>query len=126
MKKILFFALLVLLASCVIDLDGNPEFSAKHESRDVVVFLKLPTCSRSQAAEKYLKENYRVPVYFVNIDRRENLEWIKAAQYDYELKKTWGDSVPTPIICLGENCIVGWDYTKERLLDQYIQPYLTE
>ena len=126
MRKFLFLALSVLLVSCVFDADVKPGLSVIEESHDRVVFLHSPTCGYSRSAQEYLQNNYRAPVYYVNIDKQYNVDWVKAAQYDYELKKTWGDSIRTPIICFGENYVMGWGYDQRILLDKYIQKYLIE
>lgn len=123
MKKLLLAVfILMALVSCVIDVEGKPDFSIIEKSYDVVYFLNSPTCGYSAAAKKYITETYpNAAILYIDIDDSGNRSYLKAAKYDYNLGS---ETISTPIICLGANCISGWDYNKREMLDVYIQPYL--
>lgn len=112
------------LASCVIDQEGKTDYSVRDNSQSAILFLHSPTCGYSNAAKKYITETYpNAAIWYVDIDERDNSYFLKAACQDYGLDK---NDISTPVICLGDNFIEGWDFYKREKLDVLIQRYLKE
>jgi len=149
MKKIFLFtaitALALNLSSCMIEGEASPSVNVKELSTKKVLFLKSASCSRSAAAERYLrqsfetwKEEFNLPsdarlesyVDFIELDENapgfnmsEAKDYLKSAEFYYNLDDSDG-SIPTPIICFGENNICGWNYRDEGKVDVWIKHYL--
>ncbi len=149
MKKLLLFmavtAMVLNLSSCLIEDEVAPSVNVKEQSKNKVLFLKSASCSRSAAAEKYFrasfdtwKEEFELPadarlesyVEFIELDEgapgfngNKAKDYFKAAKFYYKLGDD-GDQVSTPIICLGERYICGWDYRDEEKVNAWIKSYL--
>lgn len=125
MKKIVFLLVAVFamtaLTSCMIDVEGDTDYSIAQNSQNVITFLHSPTCGYSLSAKEYVTTIYpNAAIRFIDVDLEGNRFYLKAAKQDYGL----GSFIDTPVICFGDKCISGWDYNKRQQLDAYIQPYL--
>ena len=114
------------LSSCVIDYEDDTDLSVKKDSQEIAIFLYSPTCGNSNAAEAYVKENYpRVAMRWIDIDRKDNRDYLKSVKKDYGLGKG-GKQIDNPVICFGDQYISGWGYDQRQKLDVLIQRYLLE
>lgn len=121
MKKIfIFFAFLAMLSSCMYDFKDDTDYSVVENSQNRILFLHSPTCGYSKMAKEYIEQTYpNVPVWYVDIDKDENRYYLLAAKQDYKL----GTTISTPIICMGNQYITGWDYNKRNEFDIYVERY---
>lgn len=130
-KTVAFFSFFiafcaVALASCVIDGNDKVDFSVRDNSQTVIIFLHSPTCGYSTAAKQYIDETYpNVAIVYIDVDQRGNADYLKAAKQDYGAGEG-RSQVDTPVICMGNNFIEGWDFYKREKLDLWIKPYLRE
>lgn len=113
------------MSSCMYDFPSTTDYSVRENSQDVIIFLHSPTCGYSLAAKEYIDKNYpSARIRFIDIDQKGNSYFLKAAQQDYGVGKDNDGMISTPVICMGDFFIEGWDYYKREALDSHILRYL--
>ena len=124
MKKLFYcviavFAIIPLISCSLID--DNIDFSVSEMSVSEILFLDSPTCAYSRAARQYIDETYPdIAIRHIDIDDVRNEKYVRSASCDYNL----GNFIDTPIICLGADCICGWNAEKKQKFDLLVIPYI--
>lgn len=85
---------------------------------DIIYFFSHKGCPYCNDALTYIKNNYNsLPITILDVEHKNNLElFIKCAD-KFRLDKR---SLGTPLICIGNNYILGWNRDNEKKFDEYI------
>ena len=95
-------------------------YSIMNASQTEIHFFHLTTCSRSKSAMSYISEHYPdIKIKYIEISDERGEAFLKVALKEYKL----GNSISTPLICCGNECIQGWDSEKRQLFDTYATRY---
>lgn len=124
MKKFLK-VLTVVFSLCFLfgcDEDASKNTNAMHEiSTNQVYFFYQTSCPHCHHAAAYIAQKYP-NLKMVNVDVREqngyNL-FLKCAQ-KFRLNP---NALGTPLICMGDHYIMGWDDTDRVKFDSYVQKF---
>lgn len=89
-------------------------------SADMVYFFYQETCPHCHDAAAYLHENHpNAKIKALNIKMPGNMKLFSEAVMTYKI----GNQAGTPLICFGENYIMGWSDEDKKMLDVWIKPY---
>lgn len=111
---ILVGVLLVFLAAC-------SRNDIKSLSKNEVYFFYQDGCPHCQEADLYIKKNFaNAKIKAINIKTPGNLKLFSDAIYAYNITEAAG----TPLICMGENYIMGWGSDDRLKFHKLILPYL--
>ena len=89
-------------------------------SADMVYFFYQETCPHCHDAAAYLHENYpNAKIKALNVKMPGNMKLFAEAVKTYKV----GNQAGTPLICFGENYIMGWSDEDKKMLDVWIKPY---
>ena len=103
----------LLLTGC-----GNKESSEL--SADKIYFFYQATCPHCHHALEYINRTAPgVELEMVSIDGQGRNLFIKCVE-KFNLPR---NEIGTPLICMGDNYIMGWSRSYEGLFDKYIEPY---
>lgn len=118
MKKFLFTAMcafsLIFLSSC------NKSAEEKELAGDNIYFFYQTTCSHCHDAAKYIKENHPdLKIISRDVRLPGNQKLFQTALRKYKITSSAG----TPLICFGDNYIMGWSESKIKKFEEYSKPY---
>ena len=122
MKKIFLLLLAALCVGCACFWIGsNAKFSTKKIDDKHIYFFSQERCPHCHNAKEYISKNYvNVKIEYRDIATRENQAGFVACAEKFNLdKESWG----TPLICMGQNVILGWDDKKQALFDEYVKAF---
>ena len=89
---------------------------SKHE----VYFFYQTACSHCHMAAKYIKDKHPwLKVKALDVSMPGNMRLLQEAAKTYKI----GDAIGTPLICFGENFIMGWGSDEERKFDEFSVRY---
>lgn len=89
-------------------------------SRDEVYFFYQTTCPHCHSAAAYIKEKHpALKVKNLDVQLPGNMKMFRQAVKDYKIMSAAG----TPLICMGDNYLMGWGEDKEKLFEDYIKHY---
>lgn len=103
----------VTIAACGTD-------DANKLNPDKVYFFYQQTCPHCHHALEYINRTAPdVPMEMVSIDGAGRDLFIECVE-KFDLPR---DAIGTPLICMGDNYLMGWATEYEAKFDQYIAPY---
>lgn len=118
MQKFTFtlFALMIFLCSCD---SKTKEVSALSE--DKIYFFYYNECPYCHNAIEYIDKKYpELNMAMVNIYVGNGFELFKECGQKFNL----GNSIGTPLFCMGNKYLMGWSETNAQKFDKYVQPFL--
>jgi glutaredoxin len=120
MKKFLT----ILLGICWL-LTGCGQNTADSEVCDgrQIYFFYQTSCSHCHEAAKYIKNKYpHLNIMALDVQQKKNFALLQKAAHKYQVS----DRIGTPLICFGDEYIMGWSERNKRLFDLYVQPFLPQ
>lgn len=113
----LFCFVVMLLTAC------DDKNSVRYLSKNEVYFFYQTTCPHCHTAAQYIKEHHPdLKVKGLDIKMPGNLRMFHQAVSDYKIETAAG----TPLICMGDNYIMGWNDSDTKLFDEYVSGYYKE
>ena len=89
-------------------------------SASEVYFFYQETCPHCHDAAAYLHENYpNARIKALNIKMPGNMNLFTEAVKTYKI----GNVAGTPLICFGQNYVMGWSDEDKKMLDMWIKAY---
>lgn len=122
-KNLSYFLSICLLCLSFLGISANKATanSIPEQTTTQIYFFFMPGCPHCQNALKYIKGKYpNLVLIGRDISQPGNMKLMQQAVADYGIYGMIG----TPLICLGNNYIMGWDETSPQNFDSYVQPYL--
>ncbi len=112
-KYFLLFCLVLAMAGCS---NSSGELSANK-----VYFFYQDSCPHCHHALQYVNSRYpALQMEMMNIATPQARElFIKCAK-----KFKLGNSLGTPLFCMGDKYLMGWSRRNQTLFDQYARPYV--
>ena len=81
-------------------------------------------CPHCLAAEEYLKETYpNLTVQYKDIANSQNRKLFFVCGAKFGLNKV---TMGTPLICMGDKYILGWNVAEQAKFDTYVQDFLPQ
>lgn len=115
----------MLAAVCVCGvffyIGSNTKYSTKKIDDGHIYFFGQERCPHCRSAKEYISKNYAsVKIEYRDIAIRENQAGFVACAEKFRLDKDlWG----TPLICMGQNVILGWGEKEQTLFDEYVKAF---
>lgn len=117
MRKICLtlFAVVLLVCGC----GKKTETAALEDSK--IYFFYYNECPYCHDAIDYIDRQYpNLNKAMVNIHVGNGFELFKACGEKFRL----GNSIGTPLFCMGDKYLMGWSENNARKFDEYVKPYL--
>lgn len=93
------------------------------DAKKIYVFIQKG-CPHCWAAEKYLKEKHpNLDLEMKDIAVSENRKLFAACGAKFKLNKY---TMGTPLFCMGDNYILGWDTEAEGQFETYLKDFLSK
>jgi len=113
---IVLFSLCCLISGC-----GQKADDSEICGKDKIYFFYQTACSHCHEAAKYIKNKYpNLTMVTLDVRQGNNLALLQKAAQKYNLN----EQVGTPLICFGDNHIMGWDEQNKRLFDMFVKPFI--
>ena len=110
------FALMIFLCGCD---SKTKEVSALSE--DKIYFFYYNECPYCHNAIEYIDKKYpELNMAMVNIYVGNGFELFKECGQKFNL----GNSIGTPLFCMGDKYLMGWSDANAQKFDKYVQPFL--
>ena len=88
-----------------------------------IYFFYQTSCSHCHDAAKYIKNKYPLlEIEALDVQQKKNFALLQKAAEKYQISERIG----TPLICFGNEYIMGWSEKNKRLFDVFVQPFLAE
>lgn len=92
----------------------------KTDSENIYFFTKS-YCPYCEEATAYIKKTHPdLDVIYVDISSPKNFDMFLSYATKYNLDKRY---IGTPLICIGDNYLLGWSKESEETFDFYIKTY---
>ena len=117
MRKICLtlFAVVLLVCGC----GKKIETAALEDGK--IYFFYYNECPYCHDAIDYIDRQYpNLNMAMVNIHVGNGFELFKACGEKFRL----GNSIGTPLFCMGDKYLMGWSENNARKFDEYVKPYL--
>ncbi len=114
----------ILLSACLLAA-GCGQNTAEKEVCDgqKIYFFYQTACPHCHDAAKYIKNKYpHLAIEAIDVNKDNNMALLQKAAKKYEITERMG----TPLICFGDNHIMGWSEQNKRLFDMFVQPFLQQ
>lgn len=122
MKKTLFFYIVVVLAGISFWIWATQAVSQDAIQEKEIYLFTQKTCPHCWAAEAYLKEKYpSLSIQSRDISDQQNRALFFACGEKFGLSKI---KMGTPLFCMGEHYIMGWNQEEQNKFDTYVQDFL--
>jgi len=124
MRKICLLALVCALSACSSQAADEATYKSELISDEQVYFFTLEGCPHCEAAKAYISQKYpnlNLPVR--EISDSTNRKYFYACGAKFGMSK-W--RMGAPLLCMGQNYILGWDPSEEARFDEYIKPFLNK
>ena len=125
MKKALFLIIAAILAGYIafylqtkraVSSDSSDKIDDAH-----IYFFYQERCGHCHHARDYIKEKYpTLAVEYRDIMIKENLADFMACAKKFNLPEK---QLGTPLICMGQNVIMGWGKQDPSRFDAYVKPF---
>lgn len=87
-----------------------------------VEFFTHDGCPYCEKALKYIRINYpKLPMEILEISRPNNMQKFIKRAMKYRLNT---QKLGTPLICLGDNYIMGWSPAEQKKFNEYVKPFV--
>lgn len=115
MKKIIYIILSGIMIS-----NANAQMSKIYKSDKIddktIYFFTKDNCPYCKEAEEYITKNHKnLKIEFKNISNQENINLMIECADKFEIDKR---SVGTPLICMGQHYILGWNEESQNKFDK--------
>lgn len=118
MKKLLLNLILVLFISTFARAQMTPIYQSDKIDNDVIYFFTKDDCRYCNHAATYISLKYpTLKIEFKDIAKKENIELMINCAEKFQLGKR---KLGTPLICMGQNYILGWSPQDEKKFDDYL------
>ena len=118
MKKSLLYIFLAFIGVCL--LSGCDKGNEVKLESDKIYFFYQSTCPHCHHALEYINRAAPdVTLEMFSIEGEGRDLFIECAR-KFNLPR---NSIGTPLICMGDNYIMGWSQSYEVLFDEYVKPY---
>ena len=117
MRKICLtlFTVVLLVCGC----GKKTETAALEDGK--IYFFYYNECPYCHDAMDYIDRQYpNLNMAMVNIHVGNGFELFKACGEKFRL----GNSIGTPLFCMGDKYLMGWSENNARKFDEYVKPYL--
>lgn len=102
--------------------EGRPFVVSDEISNDRIYFFTKDMCPYCNHAAAFIQMHYPdLKVEFKNIDEKENWELMLECVKKFNINQR---QIGTPLICMGENFILGWSSQNEEKFSAYVIPFL--
>lgn len=96
-------------------------FGCNQESSQIQFFTH-EGCPYCEKAMQYIKINYpKLSMQVLEVDKGDNLKLFVRCASKFKLNK---DKLGTPLICMGDNYIMGWSKENQKLFNEYVKPFI--
>lgn len=96
-------------------------FGCNQESNQIQFFTH-EGCPYCEKAMQYIKINYpKLPMQVLEVDKGDNLKLFVKCANKFKLNK---NELGTPLICMGDNYIMGWSMENQKLFNEYVKPFI--
>lgn len=114
------FKFLIMSVSCIALLSACNQENANKLDPNKVYFFYQSTCPHCHHALEYINRSApEVSLEMLSIDGPGRELFIQCVE-KFDLPR---NSIGTPLICMGDNYLMGWSSEYEIKFDEYIAPY---
>lgn len=118
MRKLLFF--IAFFVTAIPFLSGCSDNKKNELDPNKIYFFYQSTCPHCHHALEYINRVApNVEMEMVSIDGEGRSLFIKCVE-KFNLPQ---NSIGTPLICMGDNYLMGWSDSYEEKFDEYVEPY---
>ena len=112
----LWVAMLCLLGAC-----GEKKTEVEDLQPDKLYFFYSNGCPHCHSALEYINQKYpKLSLSMVNVANAGGYELLVKCARRFKL----GRQIGTPLLCMGDNYLMGWTPEYEAKFDSYVKPYL--
>ena len=87
-----------------------------------ILFFTHNGCPYCDKALNFVSANYKdVPMQVLEVENPANMRKFISCADKFKLDKS---RLGTPLICMGDNYILGWTKVSERKFRQYVKPFM--
>ena len=123
MYKVIVLLFLGMLGACSSRAEEEDVvYKSELISDNEVYFFTLNGCPHCMQAKAYLAAKYpNLKLREREISDEENRKYFYACGAKFGMSK-W--RMGAPLLCMGQNYILGWDKSEEARFDEYIKPFM--
>ena len=123
MKKLFLLLMAVLIVGCAGYITAsNAKYSTKQIDDEHIYFFEQKGCPHCIHAKEYVSKKYpNLKVKYLDISQKENQAGFVACADKFGLDRK---SLGTPLICMGQNFILGWSDDEQYEFDMYVKAFV--